>query len=50
MPAYAKNESGRLNVYGLVSYGAKISHSDTLPTIFTKIHSYIHWILCNASN
>jgi len=50
MPTYAKSEKGQLHLYGIVSYGTKMNNSNTLPTIFTKVHSYIHWILCNASD
>ncbi|KAL7016860.1 hypothetical protein ACKWTF_010166 [Chironomus riparius] len=50
MPIYAKNDKGQLLIYGIVSYGIKMNKSSSLPTVFTKVHSYIHWILCNAAS
>lgn len=49
MPVYGNDlKTGAPTIYGLVSYGAKLGHGLDVPTVFTKIYDYRHWILCHA--
>ncbi|XP_070490879.1 granzyme-like protein 1 [Chironomus tepperi] len=51
LPAYVKDHQNKpFTIFGITSYGTKMNDSNAFPTVFTKVHSYIHWILCNASS
>ncbi|KAL7016861.1 hypothetical protein ACKWTF_010167 [Chironomus riparius] len=47
MPGSFRSSSNRpYTIYGILSYGTKDDHQ--MPTVFTKIYEYRHWILCKA--
>ncbi|XP_070490373.1 trypsin beta-like [Chironomus tepperi] len=49
MPVYGNDLiTGAPTIFGFVSFGVKEGFGSNVPTVFTKIYDYRHWILCNA--
>ncbi|XP_070490742.1 mast cell protease 1A-like [Chironomus tepperi] len=44
--SFRSSSNGPYTIYGVLSYGTNENHE--MPTVFTKIYEYRHWILCNA--
>lgn len=44
-----EEQSPRYYIFGIVSFGAKHCGATTMPAVYTKVASYIYWILDNIT-